>query len=139
MLVYCSDAAIVGNAKAQFLMGNFFQYGFGVGQNAEKASDFYLQAATQGNVLAQYNVGREYLMQGNFKKAFEFHRLAADQGDSDAQNSLGDLYLYGLGTPMNHEKAIEYFRRALEQGDQRVEVQLRKIFKFSLVSENSSS
>jgi uncharacterized protein len=79
------------------------------------------QAAKNGDVLAQYNLGRAYFYGEGFRKdpewsAFWF-QLAAEQGDPWAQTNLAYLLDRGLGVKRNPEAALHWIRKAAVQGD----------------------
>ena len=67
--------------------------------NYKKAVKWYRQAAEQGVVEAQYNLGFMYVKgQGvaqDYKTAIKWYSQAAEQGDAKAQYILG--LTYGLG------------------------------------------
>ena len=70
-----------------------------VGNLAFSANEKYLrlhEAAEQGDISAQYNLGGMYRKgQGvtkDFREALTWYRKAAEQGLADAQYSLGWMY-----------------------------------------------
>ena len=69
--------------------------GQGTVKNYEKALEWFLKGANQGNAYLQYRVGEMYYEgQGtvkNYKKALEWFQKAADQGYEDAQSKLAYL------------------------------------------------
>lgn len=86
----------------------------------EKAIEWYLEAAKQGDALSQNHLGVKYqLGQGvvqNEKMAFELYLKAAEGGYSVAQRNLGLMYAYGCGTGQNYEMAIKWYRKSIAQG-----------------------
>ena len=54
-------AADAGNDQAQLWLGNCYDTGAGVEQNAEEAVKYYLLAADRGNIPAVYNLAFCYL------------------------------------------------------------------------------
>ncbi len=85
--------------------------------------DFTLkqEAALQGDVQAQFELGNMYLKgQGipqNIIKAQQWFEKAAEQGLPAAQFNLGLIYELGSGTSMDLEKAVWWYTKAAEQGD----------------------
>jgi len=92
-----------------------------VPQNNAKSVEWYRLSATQGDALAQYNLGVRYDngdgVPENDAEAVKWFRLAAEQGLSDAQYYLGVMYANGEGIPQNEAEAVRWFRLAAEQGD----------------------
>ena len=70
---------------------------------ADNMPDFQktLQAAKQGNVDAQYNLGVMYAIGQDVPQddaqAVQWYRKAAEQGDAHAQLALGWMYATGQG------------------------------------------
>ena len=77
--------------------------------------------AEKGDGIAQYNLGRMYVVGDGVPQDFEegakWYRKAAEQGDVDAQYNLGNMYVLGDGVPQDFEEAVKWFRKAAEQGD----------------------
>jgi TPR repeat protein len=86
----------------------------------ERAVRLFTQAAEQGEVNSQRNLGLMY-MQGkeapqDYDKAAYWLRKAAEQGNADAQYRLSSLYNDGLGVPEDIEQALYWIRKAAAQG-----------------------
>ena len=79
-----------------------------------------LQAAEQGEMEAQYQIGQMfYYGQGvaqDYNAAEKWFRRAAEQGHLNAQNSYAFIYAEGRGFSKDPTKAAEWFRRAAEKG-----------------------
>ena len=115
-----SEYAKMGNATAQYYLGEMYYYGKGVFQDDAKAVEWYRKSAEQGNADAQYNLGFMYrcafgISQDN-AKAMEWYQKSAEQGNADAQYSLGLMYDYGSGVSRDRAKATEWYRKSAEQG-----------------------
>ena len=82
--------------------------------------DSLRQAAEQGDVKSQYNLGAAYAtgkgVPEDDREAVKWFRMAAEQGLADAQGSLGFMYANGTGVPENDREAVKWFRMAAEQG-----------------------
>lgn len=69
--------------------------GAGVAQDNQQALNWYLLAADQHDVDAQYNLGNMYNegrgVERNRKEAFYWFRLSALQGDIEAKQALKEL------------------------------------------------
>jgi|GEM_PF-6857513 len=85
------------------------------------------EAAGQGNVIAQRNLGLAYCWSlpycykwgkpKNDIQAAEWFRRAGGQGDSASQAALGELYYYGDGVSKDHTQAAEWLSKAAQQGN----------------------
>ncbi len=78
-----------------------------------------LQAARQGDVVAQSNLGSLYLhgvsVKRNLHKALHWFSQAAAQGDGLAQFNLGLLYQEGQGIERDEQKAIAWLEKVANQ------------------------
>ena len=100
-------------------------------KNYKKAFDLYLEAAANGYVPAQSQLGYMYNMGEGVPqdktKAIEWYTKAAEQGDAIAQNNLAYMYYIGQGVSQNKTKAFELFTKAAEQGYNKAKEFLNKI------------
>ena len=114
-------AAEYGYADAQYRLGTFFDYGYGIEVNAEKASHWYLKAAEQGHADAQADLGYNY-MEGigvavDYQKALYWIQKAVEQNHDNAMVFLGGMYEKGLGVYQNYEKCFNLYKKAAEMGN----------------------
>jgi TPR repeat protein len=90
--------------------------------------------AAQGNVLAEYKLGRAYhLGQGvpqDYTKAAELYRKAAAQGDAKSMYNLGYIYLHGQGVPKDSLAAAGWFQKAADSGLAAGQLQLGLFYYF---------
>jgi len=81
----------------------------------------FLQRASQGDAVAQFNLGRMYAdgrgVEANDAQAFHWFQKAARQGLPDAQISLGLAYLFAKGTTQNKGRACKLFKQAMYSSD----------------------
>jgi TPR repeat protein len=98
------EAAIQGDAKAQYNLGVMYEKGQGVLQNATNAAMWYRKAARNGHSGAQYNLGVMY---------------QDGQGDSQAQFNVGGMYVKGLGVPQDLVQAYIWLDLSASHGSQR--------------------
>jgi uncharacterized protein len=72
--------------------------------------------AAEGDVKAQYNLGRIYAegdgVRQSYKKAFGWYHKAAAQDYALAKNKLGVMYERGLGVKRDYVKAYRWFTSA---------------------------
>ncbi len=91
---YMQMAAEKGFAPAQYKLGSMYDKGQGVPQDWEQSFHWYLQAANQGNAIAQFNVGNAYFIGGqgvnkDIDQAFIWLKKSADIGYYGAQYNVG--------------------------------------------------
>lgn len=110
-----------GNAQAQYLLGQRYNFGDGVTQDRKKAVAWQTRAATQGHATAQYVLGLMYSagegVQQDTKQAVAWISRSAEQGLAEAQHALGMMYQRGEDVPRDPEKAAELLRKAADQGN----------------------
>lgn len=76
-----------------------------------------LDAAGQGDAVAQMKVGLAFDQEQAFEEAVLWYRKAAEQGLSEAQNNLGVMYKDGQGVVQDYAEAARWFQMAAEQGN----------------------
>jgi len=113
---FLNHAAENGNPNAQYLLATLK-----INLKQTKIFYWYLKAANQGHLKAQYNVAKMYYqgvgVNRNFKKALDFYKKAANQGHLEAQYSLASYYnILGFNSPENNKKAFFWYEKAAEQG-----------------------
>ena len=83
-----------GDVLAQFSLGSKYQEGNGVEQSESQAAEWYIKAAQQGHVEAQYRLGKSLIKQSK-PGAMKWLCRAADQGHADARVFIATLYKRG--------------------------------------------
>jgi TPR repeat protein len=117
-----------GDVNSQLLVGSWFLLGqFGMPKDPGQAVFWLTQAAEQGNVTAQTNLGLLYRTgaipkdeaKSNFwyGKAVAQYRAKAEQGSGIDQYQLGVMYRQGLGLPKDNEQALIWLRKAVARQD----------------------
>lgn len=80
-----------------------------------------LRLAEDGDVTAQFEVGKNYCWGTNtvqdYEKAVVWYRKAAEAGNARAQNNLGYCYKNGQGVEQDYEEAVKWYRKSAEQGN----------------------
>ncbi|GKQ96467.1 tetratricopeptide repeat protein [Aeromonas hydrophila] len=131
-IVALIKAAEDGNAFAQFLLAEKYDYGQGVEQNDNKAFEWYCKAAEQGYAPAQCNLGWMYEhgqgVKQNDNTAAEWYLKAAEQGNADAQCNLGWMYDEGRGVAQNDSTAVHWYYKAAEQDNARAQCNIGAMF-----------
>lgn len=113
------EAAIQGDAKAQYNYGWCYYEGDGVPLDYEQAVLWFTRSAEKGNADAQRMLGWCYLEGRGVKKderqAFEWWKKSAYQGLPNGQFCLGQAYHLGLGTAINLVQATYWYEMAAKQ------------------------
>lgn len=108
--------AYEGDRDAQFKVGVLFTNNQFDPPDYEHAVYWYKQAARQGHVLAQYNLGHQYLagvgVAKNEKSGVRWWLAAAKQDHALAQFNVGRAYYLGIGLEQDHKRSKYWFRRA---------------------------
>lgn len=103
-------AADLNDVQAQMYTAAAYLFGYGVQKNADKARQYYIGAAKQGNSIAQTTLAEHFLdsRQGTNKQmGMIWLNKAVEQHNPKAQLLLGKLYLTGNGVPKSPEQAIK--------------------------------
>ncbi len=91
--------AAIGDAVAQFDLGQMYQYAIGVEKDIPQAIKYYKLAAQQGSLPAEYNLGIIYLtgneVNQDYKLALQWLTDAAFKGNDYAQYVLARIYENG--------------------------------------------
>lgn len=114
------QAAGMGNAWAQQLLGYAYENGLGVLQDYHEAMKWYRRAAEQGNARAQFLLGYGYRwghgVAQDYEEAVKWFQKSAEKGDIYAQFNLGVCYAYGTGVAQDYAEAVKWYRRGAEKG-----------------------
>ncbi len=112
--------AEAGNAKAQFLLGEMYEMGFGVEQDYEKAIAYYANAAWKNKGAAIFALARMQELglglEQNIRQAALGYLEAAKLGHANAQHNLAVMYTHGNGIYLSYSNAYMWFCRAAAQG-----------------------
>lgn len=117
---YAKKSADLGNAYAQYLVGNCFADGVGVEKDLKNAFAYHKKSAEQNYAPGLYEVGRDYIYsrgtENDDAKGFECTQKSADMGYPKAVFQLGKLYRFGYGVLQDADKALAYFVKSGEMG-----------------------
>jgi hypothetical protein len=98
--------AYEGDRDAQFRVGALHSNSQFNQPDVEQAVYWYKQAARQGHVLAQYNLGHQYLagvgVKPSLTTAMSWWLKAAKQDHDLAQFNIGRAYYLGIGVAEDH-------------------------------------
>jgi len=108
--------AYEGDRDAQFKVGILFTNDQFNEPDYEQAVYWYKQAARQEHVLAQYNLGHQYLtgvgVKANTETAMQWWLKAAKNNHPLAQFNIGRAYYLGIGLKEDHDEARKWFTNA---------------------------
>ena len=120
------QAAVQGNAYAEFMLGELYAAGRGVVRNPKLAADWREKAANRGYTLAQLKLGKMYLngegIERDAGKAGYWLERAAAEGNAEAQFLLAKLQRERATTPEGRKRADGLLAKSAAQGyDQAIE------------------
>lgn len=127
-----SEAATMGHAEAQYLLGLLLRAGDGIAADPAQSLNWIRAAAEQGHLQAQYAAAQAYAAAStapegaegtaraqaaeNAAEGLRWLRAAAAGGHVQAQVFLGHALDSGRGAPQDRSAALDWYRRAAEAG-----------------------
>mgnify|MGYP000829110524 FL=1 len=128
-----------------YRIGKMHCYGLGTQQDYEKAFEWFLKSAKEGNKFVQYSLGNLYYY-GNgtdkdLSQAFQWYMKSAEQGQPYASYSIAQMYNKGEYVSQSEENAQRYYKNALsgfleleskDQADDNLYYKLGSMFKKGL-------
>lgn len=121
------QAAQAGDVNAQVFMGGAYLLGFGVKKNTDVATKYFIDAAKNGNALAQYQLAEQFLDSkhaGNAKLGIIWLTKSANNGNPKAMTRLASYYTAGKLVDKDPEKATELLNKAAAQNYLPAKIQL---------------
>jgi len=114
------QAAMSGDAAAQYRLGKRYANGDGVPFDATQVVDWFSKSAAQGYAQAQGELGSLYTsgavgVPKDYAKAAEWLNKGAAQNDAVAEGSLGLLYLRGWGVEQDDSHALKLLLQSASQ------------------------
>ena len=98
----------------------------------ESAAKWFLVAANEGHVSAQYNLGFLYNhgrgVTQDYTEAAKWYEFAANQNDSNAQHALGVLYHLGHGFEKDETLAAKLYEQAAQAGNADAQYNLGSLY-----------
>lgn len=88
-----------------------YNEGEGIKKDTNKAIEWYLKAANNGDVDASNNLAIIYAQNDNFSEAYKWFLKAAEQGLASSQCAVGDMYQRGDGVGKDMVQAIPWYRK----------------------------
>ena len=123
--------AKIGDAEAQFNVGEMYEAGFDVKQDKKEARYWFTRSASQkhekaGFKLLYWDVEREGLNDKNKAKVKKLNNMAK-QGNAQAQYYLGQMYANGVGTNKDFDVAINWLNKAAIVGVLEAKIELASV------------
>lgn len=112
------QAAAAGDVNAQMFMAAAYLYGVGVKQNSDVATKFYIDAAKNGNAIAQFTLAENFIdsrHSSNGKLGLIWLTKSAASGNPKAQAKLGSMYITGKLVTQDLDKGMELLNKAVAQ------------------------
>lgn len=123
--------AQTGDPKAQVKLGELYDDGKGVPEDAGAAAQWYGKAAEQGDPAGQNSLGVMYRLgrgvDKDLKEAVRWYQKAARQGYPNAYFNLGTAYYNGDGVPTDYDRAYAWFVLAKEAGSKPAEEAVQRV------------
>jgi TPR repeat protein len=127
-----------GNVEAEYFMGTFYMYGYGVPMDPPQATGWFKRAyghwetqARAGNAQAMVEIAG-MLTTGlgvtrDDKAAADWLRKAGELGNVEAWAELGGLYVEGAGVPKDMAEGERLLKKAAAAGSSRATEMLQKL------------
>ena len=100
-----------------YRIGKMHCYGLGTEQDYEKAFEWFLKSAHEGNKFAQYSLANLYYygngVEKDLSQAFLWYRKSSEQGQPYASYAVAQMYSKGEYVAENKETAQRYYKAAL--------------------------
>ncbi|MDO4945925.1 MAG: MobP3 family relaxase, partial [Ruminococcus sp.] len=101
----------------RYRIGKMHCYGLGTEQDYEKAFDWFLKSANEGNKFAQYSLANLYYygngVEKDLSQAFLWYQKSSAQGQPYASYSVAQMYNKGEYVTENEDTAQRYYKAAL--------------------------
>lgn len=119
---FASLSANKAEPIGQYNLGLIYEYGKGIPEDAQKAFEYYQQAANAGYAPAMTQLAGLYLKgsmgSSSPDKALEWYKKAAELGDVQALYQMGVFAEKGLVSKVDYKEALEYYQKADEAGNE---------------------
>ena len=78
---------------------------------------------------SQYELGKIYRKNGEYKKAFEYFQKSANQGYDKAEFIFGYMYSHGEGIEKDYQKAIQWYEKSANQNNSNAQSNLGNMYR----------
>jgi enhanced entry protein EnhC len=117
--IWFKKAADMGDVDAQMFTAAAYLYGVGVKKNTDIATRYYIDAAKNGNAIAQFTLATNFIdtrHSANHKLGLIWLNKAVASGNVQAITKLGQLYLSGKLVDADEIKGQELLNQAAARG-----------------------
>jgi TPR repeat protein len=140
-LSYYQHAYNSGYSPASHYIGKFYYKHHQNQKELERASQWIIQSAKQGNRNA-YMIYADMQMSGagviqNSQSALSIFENLSEHGYASATRKLGQLYEKGLNVTKDNVKAFDYFKLAVEQGSVESELDVARFYEQGITGDNN--
>jgi enhanced entry protein EnhC len=118
-LDWFKKAADAGDVDAQMYTAAAYMYGLGVKQSDDIATRYYINAAKNGNSIAQFTLAKKFIdsrNSSNQKLGLIWLNKSVANNNPQALTKLAKLYLEGKLVDKNEQKGIDLLNQAVAQG-----------------------
>ena len=115
------------DVKEQIKIGKYF-YDKNRSQDYEKALEWYLKAAEQGDEDSEYMVRLLYSKLEDYNNLLKWCKKGIEQNQVDAKFTMGWLFFNGYGVEKNILKAKEWYEKAAEDNDSFSQYRLGRLY-----------
>jgi TPR repeat protein/SAM-dependent MidA family methyltransferase len=114
------ESANLGYAEGQRQLAACYRIGVGVAIDLKKAHTWYVKAANQGNIMAQYRLATNYRLGGDnveqdHNQAFSWY-MKGEAGPAENRYYIAEYYWQGLGVEKNLKEAAYWYKQAIQKG-----------------------
>lgn len=114
--LHLQNAALAGDASAQYNLSIAYGNGDGTMVNPQQALSWLQQSANQGYLAAQYDLALYYLSQQDMINAAPWMKKAADAGSAPAQFNYAMMLMRGDGVAADKRQGERYLQQSAAQG-----------------------
>ena len=120
-----------GNSEAQYKVGEMYETGFGVEQDAEQAMEWVTKAANKGHETANFKLLYWDIEKNGMTNANKINlgslKAKSKLGNPQASYYLGKMYARGVGFPRNSNSAVKLLNKAASVGIPEAETELAMV------------
>ncbi len=125
---------------AQYIFSKYYEDGFGVDRNIEKAVELCSNSANSGYHMAMTKLGQFYEegrgVDQDVNKAIYWYKKAINHDDYGAEYLLGCLYKEGRGIDRNYTLAVKYLRMAAKHNTEEASTALNELLSMGVAKFN---
>jgi len=109
--VAAARASSNGHPEATNALAYYYQYGYGVDPDQEKATELYQNASDLGSVVGKYNLGINLIGNNHYGKAIKILEESSLSGYAPSTHRLVEFYFF----KDDRKNALKYAQRYIYQ------------------------